>query len=498
MERFVNRDKEMLLIDDAVTTLLERQHLLRTPIVEFCGVEGIGKTTLLRKVEEKCRDKHLPCVWGDIQQGSSVSLKFIQSAKELLQSGKAAVIILDSLESANEEQLREIATELHDLTEMSNLFVVLASRSVQIFENIRFMARKMTVCPLKSFDRESCLSYLDYVADIITPEARKTIFEWTRGYPLAMNVMINAVLEKNLDPLKDLDQKQLLSIITEKVINQSLFSHLAETQWPRFYTLLSLLSVPRRFNLVIMQDLIEQFAADFKLESSLAYITLPAAINRDVNVLNWDMAQAGYCIEAPVRNLFLLKLSIEMPERYVAINKFLAQKHESFIKDVSRSDGVRYLREYFYHLANSGEVAYFRPIFTHSIERLDQSSLEYLLQFYEEFMQDEELQDVFGENAGFVLSLIRKSFAKVYGRLVAEGTGHDRFRYLKEFFIQTAHNPGIADFSLIFEEGMRHIIEHESSDVAVRLYREFQQDAELKILLGMGFERVSALLFDEE
>ena len=47
MNDFVNRETELALIDEAVEALLDKQRLLRTPIIEFYGVKGIGKTTLL-------------------------------------------------------------------------------------------------------------------------------------------------------------------------------------------------------------------------------------------------------------------------------------------------------------------------------------------------------------------------------------------------------------------------------------------------------------------
>jgi len=495
MEKFVNRDEELLLIDDAVDTLLDRKRLLRTPIIEFYGVEGIGKTTLLRKVEERCNHKKLTSIW--IDGGESTSYHFLRSTKERLEEKRPVVIILDSLDEASEKQLQEIEAGFRDLIENSNLFVVLASRRMLRFDNTRSIARKLTVLPLKPLDRESCNTYLDSIGRDITPEIRDAIFKWTHGYPLAMDTMVEAILNRGLDPLKGQDQKLILSIITEKVIDEGLLLKVTLSERHRYKTLLSLLSVPRRFNLVIMQDIIEKFAPKYKLDSSLSYITFPNTINQVANVLSWNMFWAGYCIDAPVRNIFLLKLKIEETQMYYDINGFLAQINKRFAQEVTGSDRVRYLREFFYHLVNSGDITDFPSVLKEYLEPLTQEkSLDSFLQFYEEFSQDEELKETLGEhNSNLVISFIRRKFVEKYIR-DTEIPMSERVHYLREFFLHTAHDPKVDDFPSIFEEGMHQIIQEEFPEVSIKLYyEELLQDEGLKELLGKDLDRIASLIY---
>src|SRR5207245_1696302 len=115
--------------------------------------------------------------------------------------------------------------------------------------------------------------------------------------------MVEAIINNKLDPGSKLDQQLLISILTEKVIEQGLLSKtVSDTERNRIERILSVLSIPRRFNLMLMQDLIERFIPDDKFDSSLAYITLPTTINQVAQVLNWNMQRAGYCIDTPVRN----------------------------------------------------------------------------------------------------------------------------------------------------------------------------------------------------
>src|SRR6266581_8212985 len=109
MNAFANRDLEVGRIEDAVTTLLDKQRLLRDPIIEFYGIEGIGKTTLLQKLRDRWSDRSdLSCVWTDIDKNP---IDQFTTAKTLLAENKPVVVFIDALESANHDMLRTI--EMH-------------------------------------------------------------------------------------------------------------------------------------------------------------------------------------------------------------------------------------------------------------------------------------------------------------------------------------------------------------------------------------------------
>src|SRR5207249_3067911 len=107
------------------------------------------------------------------------------------------------------------------------------------------------------------------------------------------------------------------------------------------------------------------------------------------------------------------------------IHTFLAEKNKQFAQEVSGLDHIRYLREFFYHLASSGGEAKVRESLTQQIEQLANvqeeqnplQSYEGLFQFYEEFQQDQELKEVLGQqNTSFALSLMYKRFLSIYRR----------------------------------------------------------------------------------
>src|SRR5207248_2080776 len=131
-------------------------------------------------------------------------------------------------------------------------------------------------------------------------------------------------------------------------------------------------------------DLVEEYASQYSLASSIAYISFPSSIGKAVSALSWDLSRSGYCIETPVRKLFLRKLKIEQPQLHQEIHRFLAEKNKSFIEEVAGTDRIHYLREFFYHLAHFEQEEMLQQILTEQIEQLmSQESVENLMRLYE-------------------------------------------------------------------------------------------------------------------
>jgi len=265
---------------------------------------------------------------------------------------------------------------------------------------------------LKPLDRQNCEVYLNQLASPIEPEVRDLIFEWTRGYPLAMNVMVQAVND-GLDPRKEEGRAQMLARLIDQVINHKGLTNIpAEEQKPRYFSALQLFAVPRRFNLVIMQELIEAFSPELKRESSLAYLGLPKEINEATDALNWNMARAGFSVDEPIRHIFLFLLRSQQPERYFAIHNFLAKTNLRLANEVVGSDRTRYIREYFYHIASNTTVPFSLELLMQSLQIIGKEPPEILVQFREEFSQDKELKETLGSHFAAVQAAIQAHLFK--------------------------------------------------------------------------------------
>jgi hypothetical protein len=503
---FVNREKELKQIEESVETLQDEQRLLRRPILEFSGLQGIGKTTLLQQIKGLCDRRGLPCIVKNAENITPHDFKQVESLLKM----QPTAMILDSLDAASSEKLQSIEIRLSELVENTRLFVILASRDIKKFERTRSIARKLTIIPLEPLKRESCFSYFDQVAQPIPSNIRDIIFDWTGGYPLAMEVMTRTILNEHLDPTKDQDSRQLVSILMKEIIEERLLASAPSSKERiRLQELLALFSIPRRFNLSLAEDLIKQFAYRYKLGNSLAYITLPKVINEVTSVLSWNLEWAGYRIDTPIRRIFFLQYKVEHSQELNKMHRFLAQKNEQFVneqfaREVSGSDCIRYLREFLYHFACSENETKVRESLEQQIERLAQvqaweerdllQSYESLVQFYEEFLQDQELKEALGmQNTSFALSLMYKYFLAIY----RQSPENERGSWLINFFSLVTQQAQIREFDLIFEEGMRQIIKQVSTDDAIKLYHELIQGEELKVLLGENFDEVSKRILDE-
>jgi hypothetical protein len=417
MKLFVNREPELKLIDESFQALLNKERLLRTPIIEVQGVGGIGKTSLLKQVEQRCQNTQLPYIWVDVSQHpSNVEAEIISQVKrytgtsdnkdfsnaiyamKALLKQSPAVMLLDAVDTAETTQLSLIEKLLKDLIDDEKLFVVFASKKTLTFQQERSVARKLRTLSLTTLDRKYCESYLDTLDNPIKPiEVRNFIFEWTRGYPLAMNVLAQAV-QNGLDPRTPEGQQEALTLLTEQVIHQGVLAAVDPIDRTRYFSTLQLFSVPRRFNLVIMQDLIETFTPEFKLESTLAYWGLPKEINEATDVLNWNMIRAGFSVDDPIRTIFLLLLKTEHSERYFAIHEFLAQTNLRLAREVSGFDRTRYIRECLYHTSSLTNAPSIEQQLLDALQIVEQEPPETLLQFSEEFSQDAELKEALGSH----------------------------------------------------------------------------------------------------
>lgn len=421
MSVFVDRNREMQLIEDSFQTLLDQNRLLRNPILEFYGVSGIGKTLLLKQIKERCHATYLPCIWIDLaEKKGTIQSEIIEQVKSYLQIddvqfGESAVsatkalldlgpvvMLFDSIDEASNEQVLEIETLLRDLIDDEDFFVLLAGKTMVELKNERSVARKLKWYPLGALDRDSCEEYLDKLEQRqdrpekpIDPDVRKLIFAWTRGYPLAMNVMIEAI-NTGHDPRTETGKHLLLEILKERVIDQEILKE-AEGEWKDVcFTALRLFSIPRRSNTVIIEELIKKFAPRLQRESSLAYFSLPKELHETTHIFSWNLERFGFAVETPVRHLFLLLYSQAQSQEYFEVHNFLAQLNQQMANEATGQDRVHYVREYLYHLASTTTMVDQSQRIMEAVESILKEQPVILQPFIEEFAQDQELKESLG------------------------------------------------------------------------------------------------------
>lgn len=435
-DKFINRDDELKLIKSALDALSDNKRLLRTPIIDFFGVDGIGKTRVLQEVRQRCLESGFSYIWVNANQSSvkflsewlqqlrqfhidkdqndipdtaeALYIRSVHGMKSLLEK-EPVVVLLDEIDSDSAEEVGWIETILYELINDANLFVVLASQQQISFDRYRSVARKLLSHRLKPFGQNACQSYLSDIAGTIDQPIREEIISWAHGFPLTMKVMSQIVQERKLDPRLPEDQKQLISSLMEQVVDHGIFARVAPDRlaWCKSYV--NLLSMPRRFNLVILQRLIETFAPSLKLAGKLEYMGLPGQINQGTDVLYWDMGKSGFTIDETVRHLFFRQRAIEQPELFYNIHQFLADLNKQFANEVNGSDRIRYLREYLYHSTFVKDAQALPPLLEETAQEIAKESPDAFVQFSEELRQDEELKYELGEHLSIISNFVDKT-----------------------------------------------------------------------------------------
>jgi NB-ARC domain len=517
MLTFVNRETELELVSAAFEALVSTDRLLRTPIIEVYGVSGIGKTSFLKQIVLQCHEKNIPYIWVDISQSiSNFSHEIVSQVEKyraffpspvqndtepiqlavtatqtLLQQGPV-VMFLDTVDMARPEMLNNVETLLKDLADNEKLFIVLASKRILSFQGARSVARKLTTLQLSLLDKASCERYLISVEKQIEPAVRDLIFEWTRGYPAAMNVMVQAV-NSGLDPRQEANRSIILSMLMADVIHQQVLANVTQEKLPWYQSALQLLSPPRRFNLMIMEDLIKQFAPQLQRESSFAYLGLPKEINEATDVLSWSVSRAGFSVDTPVRNLFLLILRFEQPERYFAIHAFLAEVNERLATEVTGFDRIRYLKECLYHQACNTASPDQSNLLRETMQLIGMMSPELYLQFWEEFSQDDELKEALDSHLEAIQSIIHQKLAAINRQFAEESSGADRIHFLQEQFLHLISDHNL--LPVVLKDTLQNVIDNETPEISFRLFEELTaQDDRFKELLGEDFATLSSTI----
>jgi hypothetical protein len=243
-------------------------------------------------------------------------------------------------------------------------------------------------------------------------EMRDIIFAWTRGYPLAMNVMVEAIND-GYDPRTEPGKQKILELLKELVIDREILKG-TEGEWKEMcFSALRLFSVPRRLNLIIMEELIKRFAPNLQRESSLAYFSLPKELHEATHILSWNLERFGHAVETPVRYLFILLYSLTQPQEYFAVHDFLAQLNKQLANEATGQDRVRYTREYLYHLASDPLTVHQRQRIMEAVGTMLKEPPVILQPFFEEFAQDQELKEALGPHLTEVELAIEERAAQI-------------------------------------------------------------------------------------
>lgn len=421
---------ELQFIEDTFTLLVNNQPLQPITLINFFGVHGIGKTSLLQEVKQRSGQKGIACalvdvgqpirgIWQDLLNQlhgfqnvppvldlpeSQLYTLALSALKEYL-AQRPLVILLDSVDTQDTTKVTQIERLLGELLGNHNLLIIIASKQKISFSNKPALTRNLKLRQLKPFDRAGSGAYLSRIGRDLTAEDRERILELANGYPLAMTVMVQAILGDRLNLQTSEDLARLFSKLMHLVIDKKILASMdsEELDWCR--ALISLLSIPRRFNMTLLQELQEAFEPALASQNPLEnWGRLLNQIPRKTGIMDWDDKRDGYTVAEPVRNLFFQRLRLEQPERFHTINTYLTTYNQSS----ARKGDMKAWREYLYHCTFIMSKQEITDTIRGMIEDIRAVSLDARLQLSEEVARDDELKEVLGDHFGFLTSLINE------------------------------------------------------------------------------------------
>ena len=207
------------------------------------------------------------------------------------------------------------------------------------------------------------------------------------------------------------------------------------------------------------------------------------------------MLKAGFSIDTPIRQIYLLKNRIEREERYLEIHRFLAELNKKLADALLGADHIWYIREYLYHSAFIAQPQQMIQILEQAVQQIIKESPILFEQFYEEFSQDKELRDQLSEEQVLtVLSLLYQYRAQMNLRLARQVIGNERLNYLQEFFSYTIRDPQTIDHYSTLKKILKDLITEDKQVFTLQVFTELANDERFKAALGQQSELFASLV----
>lgn len=349
--------------------------------------------------------------------GVASKAQLIFSIKQLLNNPKIklpVIIIFDSLEKskpATKKWVIEIIEEFVD--HVNSVFFILGSKRSANLENSSHIKHFYSLS-IEEFTQEDSLQQikkLNQIEDLDNVDnSGYLIHDITKGHPLANELVIEKYKYKNEHGIKIFEKRanELIGYLFKNVIDNSVFGNFTQNEVIILQELLYILSIPRQFNLVSMNNLITKFSPSLDLGLSLDFGSYIPLLQKDTSFIRYSKEKSAYVVNPFLRKMFYMTLRKENRKKFNQINKFLIKQYEKWIFNTSGTDRMKFFLEKLYHLTSLNhktieltkflnELDEFIDIIVKEAEPKDVVNIKQ--QLYEEFKHDVDLYTYFDDVA---------------------------------------------------------------------------------------------------
>jgi len=348
------------------------------PIVEFCGIPGIGKTTLLKAISaEQSRTKPaLKIAWVDFgdadlsEDGGPPSRRRILEKinrdlnvyahtrdewKAVLQN-KQVLLIFDTLERATDSLLVWLGEVLLSLVqELPNLRAILACRQARLARVWGVpLKRYVHTERLGRFRRWDTRQQMELEL-FLNAELADEVYQLTAGHPGMVADLLDFFRQEGIDDPQSLHRPEheakLMSLLNDLAQRYILthVGHLTEK--------MRLVAHFRAFGPVELRLVLPDFLPAFVGEEEITFMDLITDELVPTSLVWYDSKEAAYVMDEAVRGLFLSHFRLLDADAYAAVSDKLVKLYDdwAWVKG-AESRRAFYLGEKLYHLAKQEQA----------------------------------------------------------------------------------------------------------------------------------------------
>lgn len=432
LEKFVGREKQINLVEERISIIRYGGSVFQA-VINFHGVVGIGKTTLLRELEKRIREEGLPCTcvdfaakdtWKALSPQSQVRLlegiahgfcdgvgdsalgeeiahfdrlwdtgqqpeaeaqvetvveEFLDYVKHLTTEQDApAVLLLDTLERADRELLDWLEdTVISPLIRTDRVLVVVASRAPHRWKRFE-VRRRADQQRLKPFDEEITGKQLPPRYSPLAPQ----VVRITAGHPFGNIHVIHSIRqieEKVGRSFEQADFEEYKKRLVQELVDQLIEPVVMRDVPAEIKRAYRVVALARHFDVNVLRRLLTGFVEEPFAGKSAAYFLGVVGTMVKTTLVEWDSGRRGYVLDDTIRRMLALNVKLTSEERYKDINRELIRLYEEWIERVPENRSG-FIIERLYHEACLQNV---KGAEAETVaERLCDLLREYLQQYY--------------------------------------------------------------------------------------------------------------------
>lgn len=396
-ENFVNRDEELNNISALLNSLIGGDES-RIRVMEYYGIAGIGKSTLLRKIGDTCSELKLPYIYIDFQKeianqsdqfklldivlevckelnmpiDGNVALKIevskytrlveeettwnaatVLAFQKLITSflscinGLNFVLLIDSLDNLAPETITLLEREFFVQLASSNPVMIVLASCRRIKWSNYSLKRILETRKIEPLSKKSTIEQLE---DLGCEKWADEIYDITKGHPLSTIIVKNLLDEIQLaiggkignDDFGDYECR-LVKAVEESVIKNKVMQSVDS----ELFSIIRMLSMPRIFDKQLVGEILSVDMPALRWDYQEADKLIEML--KDSGVVEWSKHGYALRMDATVRNILSLDLRFCNPEKYLQITNALIVFYEKRIFNKFEPTDVI---EALYHLAD--------------------------------------------------------------------------------------------------------------------------------------------------